>query len=961
METRTGMMPVCGALLLCILGILSIRAWQGADLANELRGLSANFSFQNFDTEMAQVRTEIRDNLGFESDSLDENSTSDNLATRQKMKSDVDWGQVPQAQFSLEKLAQSRHFMAASESHSEPIVADQFAEIDEWVPTEPPMEDWEVTITKDVDLDLSSVRFPQPNLQITAEPVFEDAVPLVLETAIETEKALAAEETPIEFATREVESARNEIQSVMEPVLPSRPAFELESVLDATPVSNIETVEEQKVNVSAIKTRKKKPVNKSAWAHPSGLVKEIEFLYDYPLTASWARSTVQVLNGLQSLNDLSDENINVVMEQLAGQIEQLDFLTIQSSIYPVESAASAQGEVATQLRQIRYSIEKRLQIWPLVHELSLRQTDRIGEIDSSQVGQFLLASTYRLNTEGIEKGWAEYLKLSDAAEVFNSLNANDFARKKAARAVLARLYSPSLNREQKQYLHSAIDKDTIGVLKACSTDAIDLKQLVKRIEKFEANENGATQFYLNDSYQSLLWSDDIRDQKLAHQLQCHYRNANFRVSVSEELLNRMVPQPPTMRQPYRDNILGAEVVGQNRISNQLQLSLIPDPEQISMKLETFGKVDSRTTASRSGIVVENQGTSRFRIIKRLALGQHGIFAYRPQTTSQVAQRVVGMRSNLDKIPPLGWVARRIASNKIAEQAPATKRYAQQQLEAQAENIFDQEVENMLNDLETSLTNNLLHPLIAMDLDPDPVEISTTKERINMRYRLAGRDQMSASTARPRGVASSLMSMQIHESAINNTLSRFDVAGKKFTTEELIDYLNQTFGEGFVQVDSSKQKPAKFEFAPFDPVRVQFEEQAISIVINLRSFQIGKGKRWKNLVIKSTYDPQVIGGFNIGMTQSKEGLRIKGKRLNVGDQLAIGVICEVMFPEQLQIAMMPGQLAQQLKVAQAETSQFVVSNGWLGISLDDPPMAYPQQNLGQATRSNGKPDSRPYKR
>lgn len=925
---------------------------------------------------MAQFRTGLRKNLGLESGSLDAAVQSASRAVvRIPMGQHGALQQSPQMNFSLDKVAESRHTVLANKRADIQTIYDQqateaepengWAELSEDLANELPP----VSSMYDSDVDFSTVVISEFDSANEAESVLNaESVRMLDESAelfasdpqIEKPEFVAAFSGANSVSRNATETIESE-SPLDFPEFPSVPSFEDEFALDSSAETKVdysveaasseeapETVGDPvKPNVVAKRAsfRKQKQSDTFAWAYPQGLINEIQPHKENPLTASWAHSTIQILNELKYLNDLADENILIILDQLVSQVEQLDFLATQASTIPVKTASYAQGRLASELRQLRYSIERRLQVWPVVHELAKRPTERIGMVNNNQVGQFLLASSYRLNTESVDSGWANYLKLDAATQVFNSLNSNDFAKKKAARSVLARLYSPSLNNVQRQYLESAIDDQTINILRVCATDKVDLEQLVKRIEKFEENKNGASQFYLNDSYQSLLWSDNPGYHELAQRLQTHYRNANFRVSVSDKLLNRMVPQQPTMSQPYRDRILGADVVGRNRISNQLQISLIPDPDQISMKLETYGKVDSRTTASRSGIVVENEGTSRFRIIKRLAFGQQGIFAYRPQTTSQVAQRVVGLRSNLDKIPPLGWVARRIAENKIAEQAPATKRYTQQQLETQAENIFNREVEKMLHELETSLTTNLLHPLIAMDLEPDPVQISTTTDRINMRYRMAGRDQMGANTARPRGVQSSLFSMQIHQSLINNTLSRFELASKKFTTEELADYINQTLGEGFVELDTSKsQKPAKFEFAPFEPVRIEFEEQKIAITISLKSFQIGKGKRWRNLIIKSTYDPYVVSGFNIGLVQSEEGLRVKGRRLNVGDQLAIGVICEVLFPEQFQLAMMPSQLAQQLKISNAETSQFVVSNGWIGVSVDD----------GQSSQASGYP-------
>ena len=685
-----------------------------------------------------------------------------------------------------------------------------------------------------------------------------------------------------------------------------------------------------------------------AWVLPSSLLNELEQLKESPYATSWAKTTIQVISNFESLDGVSDPNSIVVFDQLRQQVKKLESIINQVVNTKVQSPV-ARDNLAAILRQTRYSINRRLAIWPVVHQIASTRQLRLAELDDEQVGSYLLASSARLNTNSVEQGWAQYLKLDEAAQTFNALNSKESAKRKSARDVLARAFNPSLSKNQKQYLSEAIDDETLEILKASAVRKMDMHEFLARLEKLETHSSGAAQYRVNDYYQSALWSDDPQVKQLAAQLQTHYRNSNFRVSLHEVLLNKMIPEMPDTQQPYRNEILGAQVRGQTRISNRLFVSLIPDPNQISMRLETQGKVKSRTFATRSGIVVENEGDSRFRIIKRLALGQNGIFAYRPETTSQVRQRIVGLRSNVDNIPPLGWVVRKIARNKIEQAAPMANRFTQNQLEKEAEDRFEKEVQTKLTALETLLTERLLHPLVAMDLEPDPVQISTQQKQIVMRYRLGGRDQMAASTARPRELPESLMSMQIHESAMNNIISRFEFGGKKFNTQELIQYINQMFQTQFVSEQTDK--PAKFEFANFDPFRIDFDEGKVGISLNLKSFQVGKGKTWKKLNIKATYDAQIENGFTVKLIQSEDGLTLTGRRLNPADQIAIRVICDVLFPSQFSVKLMPEHLGSQLSVNTLQATQFVLANGWIGISVDDATRIASRQQQTQQPRQS----------
>ena len=446
METRTGMMPVCGALLLCILTILSIRAWQGADLAAEFRGLSIpNLSVENVDTEIAQLRNNLRANFGLNSDSLDEKTSlgaeSNFASTTVEL-----WSYDDEVSELAEQPTDLRQLI-----HSQPaILASQAAA----APTPNKNNDISAIESDEFDIWFAEMMSPEPVAQqqpSSTHPLSQTGSELQTGHKFQTDP----EFVPVKSGERFLRIDSGVIDNELQIARPQIESAEFDrKVVDVPELQMVAAEFDQKAS--------------PAWTLPHALIRELEALCDNAMTASWANSTIQIIKNLERLEGLSDENIFVVIDQLAKQIEQLDFLTIQLSTMRVQSASQAQGEVASQLRQIRYSIQRRLQMWPIVHKLSAQNANRIGAIEGHHIGQYLLASKYRLNVEGVEKGWSEYLKLTEAANVFNALNANEYAKKKAARSVLARLFSPSLSREQTDYLRSAVDETTIGTSDVCS-------------------------------------------------------------------------------------------------------------------------------------------------------------------------------------------------------------------------------------------------------------------------------------------------------------------------------------------------------------------------------------------------------------------------------------------------------------------------------------------------------------
>ncbi|MCH2182044.1 MAG: hypothetical protein MK108_08575 [Mariniblastus sp.] len=670
------------------------------------------------------------------------------------------------------------------------------------------------------------------------------------------------------------------------------------------------------------------------WVQPIALLQDLSVIEQYPLAAHWAASTRQVIKQLELCGSLADPDCRLTFDHLQSQLSELEFLVRQITNLPATGEdVDRHHELTAHLSHMRYSIQRRLVVWPLVHQIALRQQARVADIPATEPKEVRNVSSRKFVLADLDPAWSDYLEIDKAASAINSLNPDAADQKQQSRRVLSKIGSPVLSVEQRDYLASVMDNELLDVLKDRATDPVHLERLLTRIERVEYSNSAGNLHGLNDDYHNLLWSGVPELQELAGYLQAHYRNANFRLTVSERFLNHIVPAVPDLQEPFRERILGAQVIGQNQISNEVSIQLIPDSEQIQLRLETRGKVFSRSRAHRSGFTIHNEGSSRFQVIKRLALGRNGIVTGKPVSSSSTSQRLTGMNSELDSIPIVGWMARKIAQQKVQQQAPDTERITKQKIESMARLRVDEQVDHYLDLMRDYTYVNLLQPLIALELEPEPVETKTTHEDVVIRYRLAGRDQMGASTARPVPLDNNLLSMQIHETAINNLLQRIELAGKQFSIPDLKSHLQDVFRLPPVEPsDLEARADAQFVFASHDPLRVDFEEDGLALTINLKSLRLGeKGKTWKQLSVKALYYPQ-IEGTQIVFRQTPDGISLRGKRLRLGDQIAIRTIFTALFDDQYQFNAVPEKLANRLGDATVEVGQFVLTDGWAGVSL-----------------------------
>ena len=220
--------------------------------------------------------------------------------------------------------------------------------------------------------------------------------------------------------------------------------------------------------------------------------------------------------------------------------------------------------------------------------------------------------------------------------------------------------------------------------------------------------------------------------------------------------------------------------------------------------------------------------------------------------------MVGIRSHFDQIPVVGNLARRVAKKQVQAQKQTADNLTKQKFEQGVEKFMQEEVEKQIRNMRNVVSTNLIQPLVALELEPEPVQMTTTKEKLVVRYRLAGRDQMAANTTRPKAWPGSQLSLQVHHSAINNFLDRIGLAGNEFTTDSLTTHLRDAMGLPHKPVDSDKK--AKLLFSNTQPIRVSFVDGKFQIELNIDSFQpleTNRTKTWRKLKIRCSYAPSVL--------------------------------------------------------------------------------------------------------
>lgn len=499
---------------------------------------------------------------------------------------------------------------------------------------------------------------------------------------------------------------------------------------------------------------------------------------------------------------------------------------------------------------------------------------------------------------------------------------------------MSRVTSTSLNDEQIRYAQQMIGEDLGSSLRDMSTGKIDLGQFLNDLESYEEGISPIADALINNHFQNFYWSRDVRVQELAAVFDENYRNANFNIQISERLINSVLPRNMTVNEPVQDRILGAQVFGNSRVQNQISVELIPDPNRLSFRMISNGSVLSRTRAHASGFVFNSLGNAMVNASKGISIGPEGVTTLPADVEANAHSKLLNVRSRMDSVPLVGWMARQVAEQKQQQQSQQANLIVEQKLRNEFGNRVDQEIQARVDQGRQWVQQKVVDPFNAMELEPMIANMGTTESAAVVQYRLAGLDQNASNTVRPQSLPGSLVGVQIHESAINNIINRIDINGKTFTAPEFMRHVSAMLGRTDVELNAGEYEDVKFQFASRDAVRLDFDDDHVAITLRLKKLQIGRSGLWKNLIVTAWYMPQATG-LNVDMFLDMErGVSLSGQNLSFGEQLAVRTVFNALFKPEFGFPLLPAELATRPAAQGVGVTQIVLVDGWVGLSISE---------------------------
>lgn len=671
------------------------------------------------------------------------------------------------------------------------------------------------------------------------------------------------------------------------------------------------------------------PVRNQLWTPPESLLALLQPFAELPTTRDWVS---RVREAISRLGDGFEKG-----QDVTANLEEIYRLAEESA--GLQSQLDEQADTAYRFREVRYALLRRLSVWKALQlagglqvELARTTPEDLGRLETC-----LQKAEARLGAGPVAQRWREFLGLEGVQEVAAKMRREPSAGERElgelASHIVARVERQELNAEQEALLQEPPLAEYLDELRFWRASSIQGAVLLARIEGFESVGTHSAAEPLLVAYYRLSRSAEKPARWVARCLDILYRNANLRIAITAELLNRMVPERPMEQRPVADVILNRPVYGSSCAETKLGFRLLPDPRRARVALVVRGQVSSLTYATAGPATIWNDGFARYVAEKAVEITPRGLVTSPAVIDVQNSVRIREVSTQFDSIPVFGFLSQEVAREQASNRRLEASAEARWKLAARALQEIETEAEAQFAQLNRRWQSEVLAPLQRLRLTPTWLTSQTTEDRLVFRVRLAGAFQPGGHTLRPFAPADALASCQIHESMLNNFFQKLGLEGQTYTIGELQVKLRERLH--LPEDDEREENPhadARVTFAAQDALRVQFRDGKLIVTLAIAELS-SEGNRWRDFQVRATYRPQIA---HDKIQFVREGVIQLIGPMDMRSQIALRGIFSKTFSRNRPWEVSPGFLQREERLADLTVTQIVLENGWLGFAIGPRP-------------------------
>jgi hypothetical protein len=343
-------------------------------------------------------------------------------------------------------------------------------------------------------------------------------------------------------------------------------------------------------------------------------------------------------------------------------------------------------------------------------------------------------------------------------------------------------------------------------------------------------------------------------------------------------------------------------------------------------LEAHGNIRSRTFSETWPARIHSIGKLQYEASKKITLQEKGLQIAPATARASGRNRLVDVETPLDPVPLVGSLLQNWIRQQHREVQPRALAQVKSKTARTAKRRMNQQVDPKLRQLEQRFRETVLSHLEQLALVAEPMELYTTRQRAVMRLRLAREDQLAAYSLRPLAPSDSWMSLQVHKSALNNSLAGFDLDGRRLTVGQLFDLVTEKLQQTDVQRPKDLPDRAIVEFATHDAIRVDFQDDRLELVLGIRELAHGRDKI-RNFQVHANFRPELHG---MQVILVRDGtLQFAGRHLRTGPRMVLHGVFGKLLRKDQQLLLLGEKIQQDPRLDGLMITQLTLDNGWIG--------------------------------
>jgi hypothetical protein len=477
----------------------------------------------------------------------------------------------------------------------------------------------------------------------------------------------------------------------------------------------------------------------------------------------------------------------------------------------------------------------------------------------------------------------------------------------------------------------------------------DVGRLLESLERYEASCGAADAAVVKEALRTIEASSLAGAAAVVRAVTEHYLSPNMRLAVHQTFVEKLLPEPEETTGPVNEIINGRQVRGSRTVTRTTTVRFVPDHDEIAMLLEIQGDIASRSVTDAGVVSLTSRGASNFVVRKPIKVSSQGLLFGPATGAASNNSQLAGIQTSFDSVPVMRSLVRQLVKSQHDDSLPDVNREVITKIVARACRETDEQAEPQFVEAAERVRERLWMPLVKLGLEPTPVVLETTASLATLRLRLAADTQVAAHTPRPRAPADAHVSMQLHESAVNNALDRLALSGQRFTLEDLYGHICERIGIER-QVPEDLPEGVELTFARSEPIRVTCVDGLVQVRVALEALESSR-RNWYDVIAQVSYRP-VAAGPQVFLERDGP-IRISGPGHQGRMEIALRTIFGKIFPKERPLPVVPERIVANPRLEGMRAVQAVSHDGWFALALAtrEPPatVAAPRPSTQEASR------------